>query len=258
MAGAMTVTTGVESRLSGRRVLVLGGAGSIGAATCERLLAEGAHVVAADRNAESLAAVAGREAACGRLHTVVIDIAAAESIAAGVARSVGELGGLDAVVNATGISHQGVTLEEETLSGWEQVIAVNLTAAFALAKAVVPHLAAGSSVVFVSSGAAERGLPLNLAYGASKGGLRNFTMGLSAALAGRGIRVNSVGPGLMEFPMRNTASQVGLREGRTQDVPLGRLGRGADIAAAVAYLISDDAAWVTGQNFYVDGGSLAR
>jgi len=246
-------------RLSGRRVLVVGGAGSIGSATCERLLAEGASVVATDRNPESLATAAEKMAVNGDpVHTEVIDIASADSIAAGVAGAMSALGGLDGLVNATGISHQGVSFDEETLEGWGQVLAVNLTGGFALAKAVVPHLVAGSSIVFVSSGGAEKGLPLNLAYGASKGGLRNLTMGLALALAERGIRVNSVGPGLMEYPMRNTANQADRRVGRTEQVPLGRLGRGADIAAAVAYLLSDDAAWVSGQNLYVDGGSLAR
>lgn len=246
-------------RLAGVRALVAGGAGSVGAGICERLLAEGATVVAADRNPESLTAFVEKTKVGGdRLHGIVMDLASVESINSGVAEAVSKLGGLDAVVNSVGISHQGTTFDEETLDGWNEVLTVNLTGAFALAKAAVPHMGEGGSIVNITSTGAEMGLPLNLAYGASKGGLRNLTLGLSLALAERGIRVNAVGPGLMEYPVRNTRTTVERRVGRTRDVPLGRLGKGSDIGAAVAFLISADAEWITGQNIYVDGGSSAR
>lgn len=246
-----------QGRLAGKRALVVGGAGSIGSGIVVKLLDEGAHVVAADRNPASLEALTrGHDGAA--LSTAVIDIADMASTAAGVADAVAQLGGLDIVVNATGISHQGVTLDDETLDGWNQVLAVNLTGSFVLVKQTLPHLGEGASYVFVSSTGAERGLPLNLAYGASKAGLANFTKGLASSLGPRGIRVNTVGPGLMAYPVRNDADNSTRRVGRTEVVPLGRLGEGSDIGNVVAFLSSDEAGWVTGQNIYVDGGSLAR
>lgn len=247
----------VSGRVSGKRALVMGGSGAIGSGIVEVLLAEGARVVAADLNPASLERVQ-QEHAGAELSTVVADIADADSVAAAVAEAVGRLGGLDIVVDATGISHQGTSFDDETLEGWNQVLAVNLTGAFVLAKAAVPHMGAGAAYVMVSSGGAERGLPLNLAYGASKGGMANFTKGLALALADRGIRVNTVGPGLMEHPVRNGAVETELRQGREQQVPLGRLGKGTDMGHMVCFLASDDASWITGQNVYVDGGNLAR
>lgn len=243
-------------RLLGRRIVVAGGAGSIGGAVCERLLAEGATVVAADRNERALDALVAR-AASERLSTAKIDLGAPASIDSGVAEAVERLGGLDAAVNAVGVSRQGTTFDDETLEGWEWVLAVNLTGAFAFAKAAVPAMTDGGSIVNITSTGAEMGLPLNLAYGASKGGLRNLTLGLALALAPRRIRVNAVGPGLMEFPVRKTDADEQLRTGQDQRVPFGRLGRGSDVAGAVAFLVSDDGEWVTGQNLYVDGGSSA-
>lgn len=249
-----------QGRLTGRRAVVAGGAGNVGGGVCERLLAEGATVVATDWNAESLELLAKRLDVPGeRFRTTVMDMGDPSDVATGVARAAELLGGgLDIAVNTVGISHQGTSFEDETVAGWAQVIAVNLTGAFAFAKAAVELMSEGGAIVNVSSGGAERGLPLNLAYGASKGGLRNLTLGLSLALADRGIRVNAVGPGLMDHPMKNDKTVVDARVGRTEQVPLGRLGTGADIGAAVAYLVSDDASWVTGQNLYVDGGNLAR
>lgn len=244
-------------RVEGKRALVVGGAGSIGSAVVDKLLAEGARVVAADRNPASLTALEQSHTE-QRLSSVMIDIADAESVRLGVAEAVAALGGLDIVVNATGISHQGTTLAEETIGGWSEVLSVNLTGAFVLVKETMDHLDTGAAYVMVSSGGAERGLPLNLAYGASKAGLANFTKGASAALAPRGIRVNTVGPGLMAFPVRNDADNTDRRQGRNDAVPLGRLGEGSDVAAMVVFLASDEASWVTGQNVYVDGGSLAR
>lgn len=249
----------LPTRLAGHRVIVAGGAGAVGRGICERLLAEGASVVAADWNTEALDNVKNElRAPFSQLSTVRLDMGDVASIQTGMADAIATLGGLDSAINAVGISHQGTSFDDETIEGWSQVITVNLTGAFAFAKAAVPHMPDGGAIVNISSGGAEMGLPLNLAYGASKGGLRNLTFGLSLALAERQIRVNAVGPGLMEFPMKNKRTTVDRREGRTEQVPLGRLGRGSDIGAAVAYLISDDAEWVTGQNIYVDGGALAK
>lgn len=246
-----------NGRLVGKRALVVGGAGSVGSGIVVKLLAEGAQVVAADRNLSSLESFA-QEHTGAALSTVVIDIADAASTSSGVQDAISTLGGLDIVVNATGISHQGTEIDDETLEGWNQVLSVNLTGSFILVKQTLAHLGAGGAYVFISSTGAERGLPLNLAYGASKAGLANFTKGLATALGPRGIRVNTVGPGLMAFPVRNDADNSDRRVGRTDVVPLGRLGEGADIGNVVAFLVSEEAGWVTGQNIYVDGGSLAR
>lgn len=244
-------------RVEAKRALVVGGAGSIGAAIVAKLLEEGARVVAADRNLAALTEIE-RHHLTEKYSSVVIDIADAGSVRDGVGSAVSTLGGLDIVVNATGISHQGKTLEEETVEGWNEVLAVNLTGSFVLVKSTLEHMGEGAAYVFVSSTGAERGLPLNLAYGATKAGLANFTKGLANSVAPRGIRVNTVGPGLMAFPVRNDRDSTDRRVGRTEVVPLGRLGEGSDVANVVTFLASDEAGWVTGQNIYVDGGSLAR
>lgn len=251
------MSTAVSGRVAGKRALVVGGAGSIGAAVVQKLLEEGARVVASDRNESSLSAV--QEGYSGtQLSTAVIDISNPESVRSGVAQVVAELGGLDIVVNATGISHHGTSLDDETVEGWNQVIAVNLTGSFVLVKETLDHMSDSSAYVMVSSTGAERGLPLNLAYGAAKAGLANFTKGLAVSVAPRGIRMNTVGPGLMEFPVRKDHEDNTVRrEGRTEVVPLGRLGTGSDVASMVTFLASDEASWVTGQSVYVDGGSLA-
>lgn len=250
--------TGASGRVAGKRALVVGGAGAIGSGIVETLLDEGATVVVGDFNPQSMEAfVSSLES--DRVSGVVVDIADPTSVADAVSAAVEALGGgIDVLVNATGISHQGRTFDEETIEGWNQVLAVNLTGAFVLIKAAADHMAERSAYVMVSSTGAMRGLPLNLAYGASKGGMANFTMGLATSLAPRGIRVNTVGPGLMEHPVRNGALETELRVGRIEAVPLGRLGTGRDIGRVVCFLASGDAGWVTGQNVYVDGGSLAR
>lgn len=258
MADQSTGTDWNCRRLEGKKIVVAGGAGAVGAGICTRLLAEGARVVAADRNQESLDAfVSGSDSDDTQLRGIQMDLSDANSISAGMDSAVNWLGGLNAAVFAVGISHQGTSFDDESIEGWSEVLSVNLTGAFAFAKSAVPAMDNGGAIVNISSGGAEMGLPLNIAYGASKGGLRNLTLGLSAALAPRGIRVNTVGPGLMEFPVRNAQNEVEARVGRADAVPLGRLGTGADIGAAVAYLVSSDAGWISGQNLYVDGGSLA-
>ncbi|MCR2824078.1 SDR family NAD(P)-dependent oxidoreductase [Microbacterium sp. zg.Y909] len=247
-----------QGRVAGKRALVVGGAGAIGSGIVEKLLEEGATVVVGDFNRESLdifTSSLGNDAVSG----VVVDITDQASVTDAVTAAVENLGGgIDILVNATGISHQGTTFDEETVEGWNRVLAVNLTGAFVLIKAAVAHMGAGAAYVMISSTGAVRGLPLNLAYGASKGGMANYTQGLATALAPRGIRVNTVGPGLMEHPVRNGAVSTEVRVGRDDVVPLGRLGTGRDIGNVVCFLASDEASWVTGQSVYVDGGSLAR
>lgn len=247
-----------QGRVSGRRALVVGGAGAIGSGVVEKLLEEGATVVVGDFNSESLEKFTSsldNDAVSG----VVVDIADPASVTEAVAAAVEKLGGgIDILVNATGISHHGTSFDEETVEGWNRVLAVNLTGAFVLIKAAVAHMGAGSAYVMISSTGAVRGLPLNLAYSASKAGMANYTQGLATALAPRGIRVNTVGPGLMEHPVRNGAVSTEVRVGRDDVVPLGRLGTGRDIGNVVCFLVSDEASWVTGQSVYVDGGSLAR
>ena len=244
-------------RLANRHALVTGGASGIGLATARLFLAEGAKVALLDRNAEALAGIAAELGVPG----IPADVADPEAVAAAVDAAAAALGGLDAVVNAAGISRVA-SLTATSPALWRQVMAVNLDGPFHVCRAALPHLrrAGGGSIVNLASAAGLVPRPNYAAYGASKGGLLMLTRCLALDLAPDGIRVNAVCPGAILTPMveATMAAQpdpAAAERAFLARYAMGRFGTAAEVAGAVLYLTSAEASYVTGSALGVDGGS---
>ena len=248
------------TRFTGRRALVTGAASGIGRATALRLAAEGAQVVAVDVNAESLATLA--EAAggtAGSLTTLVGDVSTEEGVVALVTTSVDRLGGLDVVVNVAGVLSFSHT-HEVTLAEWNRLIAINLTGTFLVCRESLPHLLASrGNIVNLASTAAHKGQPWATAYVASKGGVLALTRSLAVEYAAQGLRVNSISPGAIDTPITGAFH---LPEGADikllgRVTPLGPFGTPEGIAAAIAFVASDEASHMNGADLLIDGATLA-
>ena len=246
--------------LDGKRALVTGAARGIGRATAERLAAEGARVALVDVDAGALdAAAAGIGAPALALRADVRDEAA---VGDAVQRAVSAFGGLDVVVPNAAVQLVGSDDRADRLDRevWQETVDVNLTGAFLTAKhgagALLP---AGGAIVFIASPAGTHGIARGLqAYSASKAGIVGLVRTMAADYAGEAIRVNGVFPGLTETPMnRWWTEDAALRRQVLAPVPAGRAARAEEIAAVAAFLASDDASYVTGALWAVDGGLTA-
>ncbi|KLU09721.1 SDR family NAD(P)-dependent oxidoreductase [Kocuria sp. SM24M-10] len=233
------------ARMTGKVALVSGGAQGIGAAVVRRFVEEGASVLVGDvsfRGGELL----GHG---GAVHAVRLDVTSPEDWASAVRTAVEKFGGLDVLVNNAGVSHIA-PVAEHPVEEWERVLAINLTGPFHGIQAVVPALRArgGGSVVNIASTAALRGFRGAPGYTASKFGLRGLTRSAALDLATDHIRVNAVLPGFTRTPATEAirADPALIALGRTADP--------AEIAASVLHLASDEASFVTGAEYVVDGG----
>ncbi len=243
--------------------LVAGGAQGIGRAIVEERLAAGARVLALDVDATALDDLHERARARGdvdRLCTHVGDVADEGSVHAAVAEAVARFGRLDQVAYVAGIS-AFEPLAGLDLATWRRVLDVNLTGAYLVARAAAPHLAtAHGAMVLIASTRAHQSEPDGEAYAASKGGLLALTHALAVSL-GPAVRVNAVSPGWIEVGDRRpdaTARPVEHTDADREQHPVGRVGVPEDVAAAVGYLLSDAAGFVTGQELVVDGGMTVR
>ncbi|MFQ6148202.1 glucose 1-dehydrogenase [Streptomyces seoulensis] len=238
--------------LTGKTVIVTGGARGLGAETARQAIAAGAKVVITDVLSEEGEATAAELGANARF--VRHDVTSEDDWrqVADVARA--EFGGVHGLVNNAGVS-TGQYLEAESVAYFRKVLEINLTGVFIGMKTVIPAMRenGGGSIVNVSSAAGLMGLALTAGYGASKWGVRGLTKIGAVELGTAGIRVNSVHPGMTYTPM--TAS-VGIErgEGNYPNTPMGRVGEPHEIASAVVYLLSDAASYVTGAELAVDGG----
>ncbi len=247
-------------RFAGRHALVTGSASGIGRATTLRLAEEGATVVAVDVNGDLLAdldpATAGNR---GPISTLVGDVSSELAVAALVAEAVDRLGSLEVVVNAAGVlsfSHS----HEVPLAEWDRLIAINLTGTFLVCREVLPHLmAGGGAIVNLASTAAHRGQPWAVAYGASKGGVLALTRTLAVEYAAFGVRANTISPGAIDTPITQAFRLPEGADARLIDrvTPLGGFGTPEGIAAAIAYVASDEASHMNGADLLVDGATLA-
>ncbi|VTU24420.1 Glucose 1-dehydrogenase 4 [Variovorax sp. PBS-H4] len=248
--------TAQTTRLQGRSALVTGAGSGIGRAICGRLCDEGARVACLDRDAAAAKATA--EAIGRGAVPVVADVANTADMRRAVEEAVAAFGRLDIAVNAAGVG-ASARLVDTALETWQRVLDVCLTGVFVSSQAQARQMIAqGGTAVIVniaSTNAQQPGEGL-AAYCAAKAGVEMLGRVAALELAPHGIRVAAVGPGLTDTPMvaRLLADPV-ARDAFLDNIPLKRPARPEDIAAAVAYLASDDAAYVTGQTLYVDGGA---
>ncbi|MFJ7073854.1 SDR family NAD(P)-dependent oxidoreductase [Streptomyces sp. NPDC098781] len=250
----MTDTT----RFADHGVLITGAARGIGAAVAGRLAEEGARVLLTDRDGPEVERTAARLRGRGLVtEALTCDVAHRESVEAAVARAVEVFGSLDVLVNsAASCSPDTELFEDGPDEAWARDLDVTLTGAYRCCRAALPHLAATGRGAIVNIGSVN-GLQDfgNQAYSAAKAGLGSLTRTLAGHAAPRGVRVNLVTPGTV----RTSAWQG--RDAELEAIrplyPLGRVGEPEDIAAAVAFLASRDAAWITGTTLTVDGGLTA-
>ena len=240
--------------LSGRVALVTGASRGIGRAIALKLAAQGATVVAAAREQNAAATVDEIAAAEGKAEVASVDIADAAAIDALVAGTLARHGQIDILVNNAGITKDQLLLRMKR-ADWDAVIATNLTGAFALTQAVLKPMIRqkGGRIVCISSVVGQSGNAGQANYAASKAGLIGFAKSVAQEVASRNITVNVVAPGLIETDMTR-AITGDAREEWAARIPLKRLGTPDDIAAAVCFLASPEASYITGQVLAVNGG----
>jgi NAD(P)-dependent dehydrogenase (short-subunit alcohol dehydrogenase family) len=248
-------------RLEGRVALVTGAASGIGRAAATRLGAEGAVVavtdVSDDAGEATAAAIRDKGADALYLH---LDVSDEGSWREAVDRLLAERARLDVLVNNAGMGDLA-TIEETTLSDWERTIGIDQTGVFLGMRTCAEALKASGhgSVINISSiFGTSGGFGTSPAYHAAKGAVRTLTKNVALHWAADGVRVNSIHPGFIRTPILDQAKGTEVWDAMTASTPMGRLGEPEEIAAAVAYLASDDASFVTGSELYVDGGFIAR
>jgi len=251
----------MHERLAGKAVVVTGATSGIGLVTAARLHSEGACVLATGRDRDRGMGLA--RSLGDRIHFVAADITGPNAAGAVVDACVTSFGGIDAVVNNAGLDHTDA-LESSPMADIRRVFEVNTFGTIAMIQAVIgPMSEGGGSIVNVTSRLAFAGVPTMAVYAASKGAVHALTLSAAVELAPQGIRVNEVAPGMTKTPLYH-AWLAGMpdADGAERDVlsriPLGRLAMPEDVAAAIAYLVSDDSQYVTGTTIKVDGGYLAQ
>ena len=238
--------------LTGRKALVTGATGGLGGAIARTLHARGAEVAISGTRREALDALAAELGE--RARTFEANLGDRDAVEALVPGAEAAMGGLDILVNNAGVTRDGLFMRMKD-DDWDTVIAVNLTAAFRLSRAAVKGMMRRrhGRIVNIGSVVGTTGNPGQGNYAASKAGLIGMSKALAAEVASRGITVNTVAPGFISSPMTDALNEK-QREAILGNVPAGRLGSGEDVAAAVLYLASDEAAYVTGQTLHVNGG----
>jgi len=238
--------------LTGRKALVTGATGGLGGAIARSLHAAGATVALSGTRADALEALAAELGE--RTAIVPANLADTASVEALVPSAEEKIGPLDILVNNAGITRDNLFMRMKD-EEWEQVIAVNLTAAFRLSRAAVKGMMRRRSgrIVNIGSVVGSTGNPGQGNYAAAKAGLVGLTKALAGEVASRGITVNCIAPGFIASPMTDALNEK-QREGILTRVPAGRLGEGAEVAAACLYLASQEAGYVTGQTLHVNGG----
>lgn len=252
------MTSDEAGRLIGRRVLVTGGARGIGYAIAVAALEAGAAVAILDRDEAGLAEAARSLGERGALTTVVADVSSYEALAGAKRELEAGFGTIDTLVNNAGIAYNAPA-EEMSVAEWDRMIQINLSGVFYCTQLfAAPMLAAGRGAVV--SIASMSGLIVNrpqpqAAYNVAKAGVIMLTKSLAAEWAPRGVRVNAVAPGYINTSLiKGFLGTDTMRDYWVGGTPLGRLGEPAEVAAAVVFLASDAASFVTGETLVADGG----
>lgn len=245
-----------------RVALVTGGGQGIGRGTAKHLLSSGMAVVVADIDDEACREVEKEYALLGPICAWQTDVSDEASVRETVSNAIERFGRLDALVNNAGIANPvNAPVHELPLEQWNKVIQTNLTGVFLCSKYCVPHLKrTKGAIVNIASTRAIQSEPHTEAYAASKGGIVALTHALAMSL-GPDVRVNCISPGwidVKDWKKASVAKKSQLTERDHAQHPAGRVGRPEDIAALVQFLISDEAGFITGQNFVVDGGMTKK
>jgi NAD(P)-dependent dehydrogenase (short-subunit alcohol dehydrogenase family) len=247
---------------TGRTIVVTGGASGMGRATVELLVERGARVAVIDWNADRLAEVAKLAGATA----FQADVGAEDQMSGSFAEIDKQLGPISGLFSNAGIARVERLIHEESAEAWDEVIRVNLRGTFLAVREVMMRLVARGepgAIVCTSSAVAQAAIPGGTnAYTASKGAINALVRQVAVDYAPRGIRINAVAPGAIDTPLMwdtTPPDQLApMRETIDREVPLGKIGRPIDIAHCVAWLLSDEAAYVTGAVYLVDGGVAAK
>jgi NAD(P)-dependent dehydrogenase (short-subunit alcohol dehydrogenase family) len=247
--------------LGGRGVLISGGSSGIGRAAARRFLEEGSRVFVGGLEADDVAAVVDDLGELGEIGGLAGDVSLEADVAALVAGARDALGGVDVLINNAGIATKHAFLDV-TPQAWDRTLAVNLRGMFLVARsaarAMLAREPAGGVIVNMSSTNALAGEPDFAHYNASKGGVLQLTRTMAVELGPLGIRVNCLCPGFIDTPLNDRLATPEERAVYARErIPLGRAGRADEVAAAYAFLASEDSSFVHGEALVIDGGQLA-
>jgi 3-oxoacyl-[acyl-carrier protein] reductase len=241
--------------LEGKVALVTGGSRGIGRGIATTLAASGAEVVLTSRTLEAAESVAAEIRASGaRARGLALDIADGPSSAAALEGLLGNYGTIPILVNNAGITRDGLLLRMKQ-EDWDSVLDTNLTGIYRLSRALVPGMMKGryGRIVNITSVVASSGNPGQVNYAAAKAGAEGFTRSLARELASRNVTVNSIAPGFIDTDMTRQLDDT-ARKKLLEQVPMRRLGQTEDVAAAVSFLVSEQAGYITGITLNVNGG----
>lgn len=246
--------------MSERVAYVTGGAGGIGRATCQAFFDAGYRVALTDLDgATSVATASDIDGSGERVVGLECDVSSTESVDRAVAAALDRFGRLDALVNVAGVVGPGPS-ESLADADWDRLVSIHLGGTFRCSRAAFPALSASGagSIVSISSIAGRTGFSFRASYCAAKAGIEGLTRALAVEWAKRGVRVNAIAPGHVRTPMLDHSLAIGsvtpeIVEARTNRIPLGRYARPEEIAAAVLFLSSPAASYITGEVLCVDG-----
>lgn len=245
--------------LTGKAVLVSGGSSGIGKATVRRFLEEESRVVFCGVDADEVRDVVGELAPLGSVDGLTCDVSAEDDVSRLVTEAERVLGAIDVLINNAGIARKDRFLDI-TAAQWDRVLQVNLRGMFLMAQAVARHMVArgGGVIVNMASTNALGGEEELAHYNASKGGVLQLTRTMAVELGRHGVRVNCLCPGFIRTPLNDAISdEAFVQEYERDKIPLGRAGTPEEVAAAYAFLASDDASFIHGEALVIDGGQLA-
>lgn len=247
------------TKLTGKTAIVTGGSRDIGRAVSEKLASEGANVVInyCNNEADGQATLDAIKASRGNAILVKADVTKEADVERLVAETLAAFGeNIDILVNVTGGMVARKPLAEMDMEFFNHVMQLNVTSTFLMTKAVVPHMAAGSAILnFASQAGRDGGGPGAAAYGTSKGAVMTFTRAMAKELGPKGIRVNSLCPGMVATAFHDTFTKDEVRTAVAAGTPLRRQGNPQEVARTVANLVSDDSSFVTGANIDINGGT---